>query len=163
MKNQLISIPYQEFSSVDELDSDDQILLNTAREVLRTAYAPYSNYLVGCALRLNNGVVVTGTNQENMAYPSGLCAERVALFYAGSAYPEGQIISMAICATPRSHQSDQPSASCGACRQVMLEYELKQEQPIRVLFQGMTGPILVVEKVKDLLPLFFREDWLKNG
>jgi len=97
-----------------------------------------------------------------MAYPSGLCAERVALFAAGSNYPGIKIVAMAICASPRNIPSSKPSASCGACRQVMLECEMIQQSPYKVFFTGQSGPVILVERASDLLPLFFREDSLKK-
>lgn len=151
------------YESEKELNSDDLFLLTTARESLFRAYAPYSRFRVAAAIRLASGKIVTGTNQENVAFPSGLCAERVAFFAAGHQFPEEKFESVAIIARSEDFNMDHAAAPCGACRQVMLEYRLKQTEPVRVILAGESGSILIVKDVKDLLPLYFHEDALKKG
>ena len=155
MKTIRHTITIQQFDSAKELSQEDSALLSAAHEALKNAYAPYSNYYVGAAVLLENGETVSGNNQENMAYPSGLCAERVAVFSAGAKFPGVKFKAIAIVASHNDHPSNRPSASCGACRQSMMEYEMKQRSPIRILMQGKTGTVNVVESVGDLLPMHF--------
>ena len=117
----------------DELNDTDRALLDDAIEATRRSYAPYSHFSVGAAALLANGVVVTGTNQENAAYPSGLCAERTTLFYANSQYPGQAVVTLAIAARTEKDFIDTPIPPCGACRQVILETEKRYKQPIRIL------------------------------
>lgn len=138
-------------------------LLRAAHEALPRAYAPYSRYQVAAAILMDNGEIITGTNQENMAYPSGLCAERVAIFAAGARYPGMRMHAIAIVASPADGDSHEPSASCGACRQSMLEYELNQQTPMSVWMQGKAGDVWMVESVAALLPLHFDGASLKKG
>lgn len=153
----------KEFTSESELGSADQELLAEARKVMETAYAPYSRFLVGCALRLANGVIVTGSNQENMAYPSGLCAERVAIFYAGANYPDVPVLEMAITARAKDYNVKGPIMSCGACLQSLSEYEVRFKQPIRTLLQGQDGPVWLAEEgTKTFLPFQFFVEELKR-
>jgi cytidine deaminase len=153
---------YSEYDSDDELDDKQRQLLVEARKALSGSYAPYSNYHVGAALELENGQIVSGSNQENASYPSGLCAERVAFFTAGAQYPDQKIMRVAITAKTEKFPISQPIAPCGSCRQVMLETELKFDQNIEVILQGMEGVIWVVPSIKVLLPLHFSEDKLKK-
>lgn len=139
----------------EELDAADRELIDAAREATHRSYAPYSHFSVGAAARLANNTVVCGSNQENAAYPSGLCAERTTLFYANSRYPDQAVTTLAIAA--RNEQGeflDDPIPPCGACRQVMLETEVRYRQPMRILLYGRKG-IYEVKKVGDLLPLSF--------
>ena len=139
----------------EELDAADRELLDNAREATRRSYAPYSRFSVGAAARLANGIVVAGSNQENAAYPSGLCAERTTLFYANSRYPDQPVETLAIAArNERGDFLDNPIPPCGACRQVMLETEKRFAQAMRVLLYGKRG-IYEVKSVGDLLPLSF--------
>lgn len=139
----------------EELDAADRELLDTAREATRRSYSPYSHFSVGAAARLTNGIVVAGSNQENAAYPSGLCAERTTLFYANSRYPDQPVETLAIAArNERGEFLDAPIPPCGACRQVMLETENRFRLPMRVLLYGKQG-IYEVKSVGDLLPLSF--------
>ncbi|MGB3590497.1 MAG: cytidine deaminase [Nonlabens sp.] len=131
-----------------------------AIEARNNAYAPYSNFLVGCALLLDNGKVIKGNNQENAAYPSGLCAERVAIFAAGANHPGIAIKKIAITAGPRNGIFDKPVPPCGACRQSIAEYENNQDYPIELFFMGTQGTILRSQSMKDLLPLVFDRDYL---
>ena len=124
------------------------------------AYAPYSKFTVGCALLLENGQVVTGSNQENAAYPSGLCAERVAIFAAGANFPGVRIIKMAITASPVNDSLDKPVPPCGACRQSIAEYESRQQNPIEIFFMGATGKVARAASLADLLPLIFDHNYL---
>lgn len=137
-----------------ELDNADRELIDAAREATKRSYAPYSHFSVGAAARLANGIVVTGTNQENAAYPSGLCAERTTLFYANSQYPDQAVETLAIAAHNGRDFLDAPIPPCGACRQVMLETEKRFKRPMRILLYGKEG-IYELKNVGDLLPLSF--------
>jgi cytidine deaminase len=151
-----------EFSSVEELPEKDKDLVNMAKEAAFDAYAPYSKFFVGAALMLENGIFIKGSNQENVAYPSGLCAERVAVFSASSQYPGVAIKTIAITAKSDSFVVDKPISPCGSCRQVLAEYEHLQKKPIRIILTGAKGKVFVIEKVEDILPLSFKEDKLKR-
>lgn len=142
---------------LEELSASDQLLVQKALESREHAYAPYSFYKVGAAAELDNGQVVLGNNQENAAYPSGLCAERVALFACGAMHPNSTILTLAIATASKG---EIPAASCGSCRQVMMEFELKQKESIRVLLADDGGNVLIVNSVKDLMPLSFDPDRL---
>lgn len=146
---------FQSFDNENELENNERNLLNKAREVLKNAYAPYSKFKVGAALQLENGVYITGTNQENAAYPSGLCAERVAIFYASSQYPDQKIIAIAVVASTEAKKIENPISPCGSCRQSMLEYELKFESPIRFIMGSDSGKVLISPSISNLLPLAF--------
>jgi cytidine deaminase len=150
------------FDRLDELPEEEQKLLASATEAMQAAYAPYSRFKVGAALILENGQVITGNNQENMAYPSGLCAERVAFYYAGAHYPGVTIKKLAITAAAEHFPSDHPIAPCGACRQSMLEYELNQKESIVILMRGAEGKTYRVQGIHSMLPLFFNEEGLKR-
>ncbi len=134
--------------------------MNEAIQARHKAYAPYSNFTVGCALLLDNGVIVTGNNQENAAYPSGLCAERVAIFYAGAQYPGAAILKMAITASPKDDSFHKPVPPCGACRQSIAEYENNQKNPIELFFMGAAGKVMKSNSISDLLPLIFDKNYL---
>ncbi|MCC6600077.1 MAG: cytidine deaminase [Crocinitomicaceae bacterium] len=148
------------YDSAEELLQGDQELLAKAKDAVKTAYAPYSKFQVGAALRLENGEIISGSNQENVAYPNGLCAERVAFFYAGSKYPGMAIETVAITAEAQNFSMDRPVAPCGSCRQAMLEYEVNQDSLIRVILQGQSGKIMIVTGIKTLLPFHFHEPGL---
>jgi cytidine deaminase len=124
------------------------------------AYAPYSKFTVGCALITDRGTIVTGNNQENAAYPSGLCAERVAIFAAGANYPDEEILKLAITASPIDNSLEKPVPPCGACRQSIAEYEKKQKNPIEIIFMGAAGEIYKSASISDLLPLIFDKKYL---
>ena len=151
-----------EFDSLDELPESDAVLLEAAGKAADSAYAPYSHFNVGAAVLLENGVIVPGNNQENVAYPSGLCAERVALFSVGAHHPNIPVKAIAITAKSERFDLDEPLAPCGACRQVMVEYEKKAGQSIRIILRGQEGKIYVVNGVTDILPLSFSSDKLKG-
>lgn len=146
-----------------ELTSSERELLQLAREARGKAYSVYSGFHVGAALKLGNGKVFTGNNQENMSYPSGLCAERVALFCAMSQYPEQPVELIVLCADTQRFPLDEAVPPCGGCRQVMMEYEIKQQQPMRVLLSGNGGKHIRIAKVGDLLPFTFIAEGLKRG
>ena len=157
-----IRITVEEYDSKNDLSSADHKLMELAEASMKNAYAAYSHYRVGAALRLSNGMVFTGNNQENAAYPSGLCAERVAMFYAKSQFPDESIESVAICAKADEFIIQEAVAPCGACRQVMAEYQNQQGNPMRVIMKGEAGPILAVESIEALLPLMFHAEELKR-
>ena len=148
------------YETFDELPIDIQNLMNQAVEIRKKAYAPYSRFRVGAALLLDNGKVVLGSNQENAAYPSGLCAERVAIFYAGANYPEAKILKMAISATSDLTSNTTPIPPCGSCRQSIAEYEFKQELLIEMYFMGEMGEIYKSNSLKNLLPFTFDKNFL---
>ncbi len=140
--------------SYEELDQADKRLIDEAKEATRRSYAPYSHFHVGAAARLANGSVITGNNQENAAYPSGICAERTTLFYANAQYPEEAVETLAIAARTEKDFLDSPIPPCGACRQVMLETEKRFNRPMRIMLYGKKE-IYVMEGVGTLLPLSF--------
>lgn len=148
------------FESVSELSKEIQNLMNKAQQARDKAYAPYSRFMVGAAILLGNGEVVSGNNQENAAYPSGLCAERVAIFSAGAQYPSIEITRMCLTVRSLNHDVDRPTPPCGACRQSMAEYEVKQNSPIELYFMGETGKVVKSKSVADLLPLVFDNSYL---
>jgi cytidine deaminase len=161
INKQNFSISYEAYDQLRDLSEKDQSLCKKAEEALQTSYSPYSNFKVATAVRLAEGRVVTGSNQENIAYPSGLCAERVALFTVGAAYPNAVIESMAVTAHTDHFKIEQPVTCCGACLQVMAEFERKQGQEIEVLFYCIGGKILKVKGLKNLLPFVFAEERLR--
>lgn len=144
----------------DELTKTDQALMTVAMEATGRSYAPYSKFSVGAAALLANGTVVTGTNQENAAYPSGLCAERTTLFYANSQYPDQPVTTLAIAARTEKDFIDLPIPPCGACRQVILETEKRYQRPIRILLYGKKA-IYEVKSIGVLLPLSFDASAMK--
>jgi len=162
MKEFTLSCTFSSFESADELPKADLELLNEATEAALKAYAPYSKFRVGAALRLENGKIIRGNNQENVAYPSGLCAERVALFYASATYPNEKVESIAVTANTDEFIIEDPVSPCGSCRQVMAETEKKQNNSIRVIMKGENGKVYVTQNVKSLLPLMFKAEQLKK-
>lgn len=160
MKKQKIEISIEVFESVSELPKDIQELMNKAQEARNDAYAPYSLFQVGAAIRLASNEITIGSNQENAAYPSGLCAERVAIFHTGALYPKEEIKAIAISASSSKQVLTEPIGPCGACRQSLAEYEQKQKSPIAVYFMGETGKIVKTNSVMDLLPLGFDAKYL---
>ncbi len=155
MKKLTLTIDYLEYDSIDELNAEDKSLMQKAQEASNTAYAPYSNFNVGAAVLLENGEIVKGSNQENAAYPTGLCAERVAVFSAASNYPGVAIKTIAITAKSSKIAVDNPISPCGNCRQAISEYEVLYKKPIRFLLMGETGKVLELKSVESLLPLRF--------
>ena len=150
LKQQVIIRKYQ----FEELTDSDKRLIEAAKEATKRSYAPYSHFHVGAAAMLDDGTIVTGSNQENAAYPSGLCAERTTLFHAGSEYPDKAVNTLAIAASNSEGFTEQPVTPCGACRQVMLEAEQRYHRPIRMLMY-CTACIYETRGTKDLLPLSF--------
>lgn len=148
------------YENTSELNSEDQILMQSAKEAVKNAYAPYSKFNVGCAILLKNGKIVTGSNQENAAYPSGMCAERVAIWKTGSEYPNQLIKKIAITVKSEKNIVNKPVGPCGACRQTLSEYEVNQKEPIAVLFMGETGTIIKTESILSLLPFSFDSTFL---
>lgn len=155
MKKLTFTIDYLEYDSIDELNAEDKSLMQKAHEAGTTAYAPYSNFSVGAAVLLENGAVVKGSNQENAAYPTGLCAERVAVFSASSQFPGVAIRAIAITAKSSRIAVSNPISPCGDCRQAISEYEVLYQKPIRFLLMGETGKVLELKNVESLLPLRF--------
>jgi cytidine deaminase len=160
MKKEKIEIQLEVFETISELPKDIQELMIKAQQARENAYAPYSRFRVGAALRLSSGEIILGNNQENAAFPSGLCAERVAVFNAGANFPNQTIISLAITVRAESHEVSEAIAPCGACRQSLAEYEQKQKSPIAIYFMGETGDIIKVASIMDLLPLGFDAKYL---
>lgn len=160
MQKKLQSFELTVFDGWIELSKEDQALMTKAVNARKNAYAPYSNFQVGSAVLLENGQVIIGSNQENASYPSGLCAERVAIFQAGALYPGVAIETVAITATSVNRIVDTPAAPCGNCRQAMLEYEVRQKMPIRLLMMGETGKVIQCNAVADILPLGFDSSFL---
>ena len=158
-----VTFRYQEFDSINELDDTSQDLMKEAAKAMHGAYAPYSHFHVGASVLLDNGEVYTGNNQENVAYPSGLCAERVALFHAMSKNPKATVSAVAITAQAEDFELSRIITPCGACRQALLEYEVNSASPIKVILGSLNGPVIVVESVLSLLPLSFCETKLKKG
>ena len=142
------------FCALDELSEEEKSLILMAKIASSKAYAPYSSFQVGAAVLLDNGEILTGNNQENAAYSSGLCAERVALFYANARFPEAKVLTLAIAAQNMIGFSNQPVSPCGSCRQVLLESENRYKSKIRILLYG-AEEIAIVDSVRDLLPLSF--------
>jgi cytidine deaminase len=147
-------IPVTEYTSTDELDEQFNDLVQAAYDACSTSYAPYSKFCVGAAVLLENGDIIKGSNQENVAYPSGLCAERVAVFYANSLYPDVPVIAIAITASVSGIPVKEPVYPCGSCRQSLLQSERRSRKNIHVLMVG-SSKIQMVESIKDLLPLGF--------
>lgn len=160
MKKQKICFELQVFNSIDELSQERQDLMLRAIAARKDAYAPYSNFQVGAAVLLENGKVVIGNNQENASFPSGLCAERVAVFQAGAKYPGETIKSIAISAASKRYTVDKPAAPCGNCRQSISEYEVRQRSPIELLLMGEVGQVTRCDSVADILPLAFDTSFL---
>lgn len=160
MKQISVTTNFTVFSSIDELNVFDKELMIKAQEIRKVAYAPYSKFQVGVALLLDNGEIITGSNQENAAYPSGLCAERVAIFYAGANYPDAVVQKLFISASPQDKELSEPIPPCGACRQSIAEYEIKQNADIEIFFMGATGEIYKSNSLKNLLPLLFDKKYL---
>ena len=157
-----LTVAYTEVTGSSELIEEDRQLLKSAWEACELAYAPYSNFHVGAALILANEIVFKGNNQENAAYPSGICAERVAVFSASSQYPGVPIKSMAVVAKTDVFNLSVPVTPCGACRQVIAEYETLSGEPIRILLQGNSDKIWIIEGIANLLPLMFHGGDLKK-
>lgn len=160
MKKVKIEAELEVYESLSELSREIQELMQSAVEARNTAYSPYSKFNVGAAILLDNDKVVTGSNQENASYPSGLCAERTAIFYAGAKYPKAKMLKMALTASSQNQITDKPIPPCGACRQSIAEYEIKQNQPIEIYFMGAKGKVVKSKSLANLLPLVFESSVL---
>ena len=163
MKKQQIGFELFIYETIEELSQNEQKLLVEAERARENAYAPYSSFKVGAAVLLDNGEIVIGNNQENASYPSGLCAERVAVFQAGAKYPGVPINTIVITATSKDYVVDNPAAPCGNCRQSIIEYEQRQKKPIAILLRGETGPIFKCSSMADILPLAFSSSFLSDS
>ncbi|WP_158962613.1 cytidine deaminase [Myroides fluvii] len=155
MKKVEVVTTFIEYESIRELAQQDQELMEQAIAVRKNAYAPYSQFRVGAALLLEDGTFVLGSNQENAAFPSGLCAERTAIFQAGALHPNKRILKIAISASSDLKVTNHPIPPCGACRQSILEYEVKQAQPIEMFFMGAEGMVCYSPSLLNLLPFHF--------
>ncbi|MDZ7614970.1 MAG: cytidine deaminase [Flavobacteriaceae bacterium] len=151
---------FEVFETPSALNPEDRKLLDLAERARNTAYAVYSEFLVGAAVLLDNGKIITGNNQENAAYPSGMCAERVAIWAAISQNPDALIKKIFISAKSVKHKVSEPVSPCGSCRQTIAEYEFRQKSPIAVYFTGETGKIIKANALQDLLPFAFNNTLL---
>jgi cytidine deaminase len=149
------------YKSMEDLPKEDLELLKLAKKAVKSAYAPYSQFFVGAAILLENGKISIGNNQENAAYPSGLCAERVAIFHASAKYPNVPIKKIAVSVASKTQIINEPVSPCGGCRQVISEYEMKYESPISIIMSGETGKIYVSDSIENLLPIMFDKKHLK--
>jgi len=154
MNEKQINITFEEYKSLDELSQQDRALAEAAIDARKGSYSPYSMFEVGAAVRLEGGIIVKGANQENAAFPSGLCAERTAMFSAGAQYPDVPFESLALAGGPSEGLTKSPATPCGACRQVMAEYQTKSGRPMSIIMVG-SEKIWKFEKVEALLPLIF--------
>lgn len=154
MQKRIIQISIIEYTTLDELSENDRQLVLAARKSSGNAYAPYSGFKVGAALLLTNGEIIEGNNQENVDFTDGLCAERVALFYAHAKYPEVAVKSLAISAQNSNGLIDGPTQPCGSCRQALVETETRFNHPIRLILDG-AKKIYIAEKAEYLLPFAF--------
>jgi cytidine deaminase len=161
MEQKEIRISYREYRGMEELPDEMNQLIEEARLISYKAWSPYSGFCVGAAVKLANGLIITGNNQENAAYPSGLCAERTALFYANANYPEIPVDAIAISARNVKGMVREPVKPCGSCRQVMLETEMRFIHPIKIILDGQNS-IFVFEGIDSLLPMSFRPEALKE-
>lgn len=148
------------YKDITELSGEDNLLMQKAIEARHNAYAPYSKFNVGAALLLENNQIVLGNNQENAAYPSGMCAERVAIWNAGATFPGVKINKLAISASSTISKVNKPVGPCGACRQTLSEFEINQKQPFEVLFMGEVGEVVKTKSLLDLLPFSFDSSYL---
>ncbi len=154
-------ISYEYFKNSSELNDIEKELFTKAKEARQNAYAPYSNFLVGCAVLLENNEIYSGNNQENAAYPSGLCAERTALFWIAANFPDMKIKKIFVVGGPKEpHGNNPPIPPCGACRQSLMEYETKQNENIDLYFSSMNEEVVKVHAIKDLLPFYFDATFL---
>lgn len=148
---------------LEDLDAESKYLAHKAKDAANHAYAPYSKFLVGAAILLDDGTVVTGTNQENAAYPSGMCAERVALYAAIAQHPESKIVKIAVVAKRKTAKELLPATSCGSCRQAMLEFEVHQHRPMEIIMYDQEHHWVKAPSAASLLPFAFTKDHLEHG
>ena len=156
MENRNVTINYEDYGSREELDAADRALLDAAIDAVAGSYAPYSHFNVGAAVRLADGTVVKGANQENAAYPSGLCAERTAMFSAGALHPGVAMEALAVVCSREGALTPNPGSPCGACRQVMAQYEREAGKPMRIIL-GSGGHVLAFNGVESLMPFIFND------
>jgi cytidine deaminase len=161
MSQKEIHLTFNQLDHPAQLEGGDKALFEKAAEVMVHAYAPYSRFKVGAAVLLENGIIVQGSNQENMAYPSGLCAERVALFSASAIHPGVKVIAVAVAADPINKQA--MVSPCGACRQVIMEYQQLFKQPIRIITGSINGIVTIIDDAATLMPLAFFDSGLQNN
>jgi len=161
MTKKEIQFTYDEYDSIDDLDKNSAALLEKARHITSTAYAPYSNFQVGAVALLANGEIINGSNQENASYPVGICAERVLLSALSSLYPNTAIDTLAISYNNLNGESNRPVSPCGLCRQSLLEYESRLKHPIRIILSGMEGKVQVIANASSLLPMSFNSEDLQ--
>lgn len=154
IKNRIIELTFDEYDNQEELSKEEQLLLREAMSSSKHAYAPYSHFSVGAALKLDTGEIITGNNRENASFPSGICAEHTAIAFAGAKYPDSVITSIAICARKGRDYTDIPVSPCGKCRQVMSEEEDRSGNKIKIILYGKSG-IYVINGIENLLPLRF--------
>ena len=155
-----IKITFEAIANYEALDQTEKKLFNAARKIRDKAYAAYSHFHVGCAILLENGEIITGSNQENAAYPSGLCAERTTIFWTAANFPDMKIKKLFVIGAPKDAVSSTPIPPCGACRQSILEYEAKQKDGIEIYFASLDGEIFKTESIRDLLPFSFDSTYL---
>lgn len=148
------------FEDINQLSDDEQTLMKFAVKATEGAYAPYSKFSVGAALLMEDDTIITGNNQENAAYPSGMCAERVAIWKASSSFPNKKIKKIAIAAISSNKKLDRPVGPCGACRQTLFEYEVKQGKDVEVIFMGEVGSVVKTPSIASLLPFSFDSSYL---
>ena len=160
MKKVEITTQITVFDTVDELPNPAKLLMNKAFDAKKTAYAPYSKFSVGAALLMEDDTIITGNNQENAAYPSGMCAERVAIWKASSSFPNKKVKKIAIAAISSNKKLDRPVGPCGACRQTLFEYEVKQGKDVEVIFMGEVGSVVKTPSIASLLPFSFDSSYL---
>lgn len=162
MSNQKLTINYQVYNNISELPDSFRKLLKNAKNASKKSWSPYSQFKVGAALQLSNGMIITGNNQENVAFPSGICAERVALNYATANYPDIVIESLAVTAQSENFTIKNAVTPCGGCRQVIAEVEKRQNKAITIICSGMQGKTIIFNSISDLLPFSFKADELKK-
>lgn len=159
MKKKEIICKIYEYDVFEELESKDQELIKESKQAALRAYSPYSNFSVGAAVLLDNGIIIQGNNQENIAYPSGLCAERVAIFYANSRYPEIAVKAIAVCSYTNNEFTYDPITPCGSCRQVLIETEERYGKDMKILLYGRSKTNMI-KSTRVLMPLSFEKKML---
>jgi len=162
MKTKYLTIEFIEYNTINDLEPSLKELVEQAKASTKTSFSPYSEFKVGAAVLLDNKQIIVGSNQENAAYPSGLCAERVALFYANSSFPENKVEAIAIAAQNNGKFSNMPIPPCGGCRQVMIESENRFNYPFKVILYG-EDKIILLNSASSLLPISFSENFLKKS
>ena len=155
-----IKITFEAIPNYEALDQTEKKLFDAASKIRDKAYAAYSHFHVGCAILLENGEIITGSNQENAAYPSGLCAERTTIFWTAANFPDMKIKKLFVIGAPKDAVSSTPIPPCGACRQSILEYEAKQKDGIEIYFASLDGEIFKTDSIRDLLPFSFDSSYL---